>query len=248
MGSLIPTPTDLEICDVLNKRFSTDKDPADPQGRSYIEHLRALFAAEDFLDSKHHLHRVAHRLAVSVTGGPSVPAVKKHRLRWFHLLHKLLPPATAQAIRDVLTTVLKNPNGDIAYAVFLARPAPIGLSFEIYPQNSGQPYVTWDLQGNSYCQVFLDCKVDSELPDPAPGEEHDPPDKDQVEKLIPGPKKKSKKKKYTKKTTKSSAKKSSLKKKKSSVKKKSSAKKKKAVGKKASAKKAKKAKKGRSRR
>ena len=242
MGSLIPTPTDLEICDILNKRFSTKRDPADPQGRSYIEHLRALFAVNNFLDNKHHLHRVAHLLAVSVTGGPSVPAVKKHRLRWFHLLHKLLPRETDQAIRDVLTTVLKNPNGNIAYAVFLARPAPIGLDFEIYPQNSGQPYVTWDPQGNSYCQVFLDCKVDRDLPDPAPGEEHDPPDKDPVEILIPGPKKKSKKKKPAKKTTKSSAKKSSLKKKKSS------AKKKKAVGKKAPAKKAKKAKKGRSRR
>jgi hypothetical protein len=244
MGSLIPTPTDLEICDVLNTRFSTKQDPADPQGRSYIEHLRALFAANNFLDHNHHLHRVAHLLAVSVTGG-SVPTVKKHRLRWFHLLHKLLPPATDQAIRDVLTTVLKNPNGNIAYAIFLARPAPIGLSFEIYPQNSGQPFVRL---GNNYCEVILDCKVDSDLPDPAPGQEHDPPDIDPVEKLIPGPKKKSKKKKHAKKTTKPSAKKSSLKKRKSSVKKKSSAKKKKAVGKKAPAKKAKKAKKGRSRR
>jgi hypothetical protein len=247
MGAFIPTQYDNEICDNLNKRFSTDRDPADPQGRSYIEHLRALFASENFLDSGHHLHRVAHRLAVSVTGGASVPAVKKHRLRWFHLLHKLLPPQTDQAIRDVLTAVLKNPNGNIAYATFLARPAPIGLKFEIYPENSGQPYLTWDSNGNTYCQVFLDCKEDRELPDPSPGEESDPPDPDQnVEKRIPGPRKKHKKvvrkgaKKSAKKATKSSAKKSAPKKKKSSPRRKSSGKK--------AAKKARKAKKAGSRR
>jgi hypothetical protein len=209
MGALIPTQYDNEICDNLNKRFSTDPDPADNQGRSYIGHLRAVFAANNFLDNTHHLHRVAYLLAVSVTGGPSVPASKKHRLRWYHLLHKLLPRDTDRAIRDVLTTILKNPNGDIAYAKFFARPAPIGLDFEIYPQNSGQPYLTWDANGNTYCQVFLDCKVDSALPDPSPGTENDPPDKDQHEKVIPGkkPKKGAKKKGAKKKGAKKSAKK-----------------------------------------
>jgi hypothetical protein len=250
MGALIPTQYDNEICDNLNKRFSTDPDPADTQGRSYIEHLRALFAANNFFDNTHHLHRVAHLLAVSVTGGASVPASKKHRLRWFHLLHKLLPPQTDQAIRDVLTEVLKNPNGNIAYAKFFARPAPIGLKFEVYPQNSGQPYLTRDANGNTYCQVFLDCKDDTELPDPRPGEEHDPPDTDPNEQVIPGPKKKHKKgakkgaKKSAKKVTKSPAKKSAAKKKRYSARK-SAPKKKKSSSKKTPAKKAKK---GRSRR
>lgn len=248
MGAFIPSVPDNEICDALTKRFSADRiRPSQPL--TYIQQLKNH--TENLFDGHHHLHRVAHRLTVSVAGGASVPAVKKHRLRWFHLLHKLLPPETEAAIRKVLMAVL-DPANNIDRAIFSTRPAPIGLAFELYPQNSGQPYIP---AGTNDCLLILECKVDQPLPDPQPGTENDPPDPDNGERRLPvhgKGKAKSSKKPPAKKSSakKPAAKKSKAKKPKA---KKSSAKKaKKSYGKKSAAKKAKKsvkkAKKGKSRR
>ena len=72
MGSFINSQADNEICEVLNKRFSDQVIPGG--GRTYIAALRDHFQKkENFLDANHRLHRVFHRLAISVTGGPRVP-------------------------------------------------------------------------------------------------------------------------------------------------------------------------------
>jgi hypothetical protein len=248
MGAFIPSVSDNEICDALTKRFSDDR-IASTQPLTYIQQLKNH--AENLFDNNHHLHRVAHRLSVSVSGGSSVPAVKKHRLRWFHLLHKLLPPETDAAIRKVLMAVL-DPANNIDKAIFSTRPAPIGLAFELYPQNSGQPYIP---AGTNDCLLILECKVDQPLPDPQPGTENDPPDPDHGEHRIAAPGKRKAKSAKKPPAKKSSAKKSAAKKskaKKSKAKKSSAKKAKKSYGKKTAAKKAKKGvkktKKGKSRR
>ena len=72
MGSFINSQADNEICEVLNKRFSDQVIPGG--GRTYIAALRDHFQKkENFFDANHRLHRVFHRLAISVTGGPRVP-------------------------------------------------------------------------------------------------------------------------------------------------------------------------------
>jgi hypothetical protein len=237
MGSLIPTQADLEICDNLTTRFSIDQVPG--RTLTWLKQIQDHHNKKEKLFGKgRKLVRVAYRLAISVTGGPEVPSVARHRQRWFHLLRALLPPETDTAIRQVLTAIL-DPTNNIP-AKFSTQPAPIGLDFELYPQNSGVPFVQYDNNFNPYYLVMLDCKTDTELKDPT-RPEHDPPDPDQNEQTIAGRLVKRKRERNTKKPTKkSSAKKSSSKK--------SLSKKKKAVGKKAPAKKAKKAKKGRSRR
>jgi outer membrane biosynthesis protein TonB len=241
MGSFIPSTSDLEICDNLNKRFSNQSIPG--KSLTWLQQLQNHNKNEKLFDGKHTLVRVAYRLAFSVAGA-EVPAVRKHRQRWFYLLHKLLPPATDAAIRQVLAAVL-DPANNIAYAKFSTRPAPIGLDFELYPQSTGAPYLQFDANGIQYCMLILECKTDTQLPDPTVPE-NDPPDPNlNVEQPISVQikhkkrKKKAPKKSAAKKSKKSSAKKSSPKKKKSSPKKKkSSAKKKKAAGKKTAARKA----------
>ena len=85
MGSFINSQADNEICEVLNKRFSDQVIPGG--GRTYIAALRDHFQKkENFLDANHRLHRVFHRLAISVTGGPRVPKHNQSRFRWLFLL------------------------------------------------------------------------------------------------------------------------------------------------------------------
>jgi hypothetical protein len=242
MGSFIPSTSDLEICDNLTKRFSNQTIPG--KNLTWLQQLQNHSKKEKLFDTKHTLVRVAYRLAVSVAGA-EVPAVPKHRQRWFHLLRKLLPPATDAAIRTVLAAVL-DPANNIAYATFSTRPAPIGLDFELYPQSTGAPYLQFDGNGNQYCMLILECKTDTQLPDPT-APENDPPDANSNEQPIsvqlgqkmskkPVSKKSAAKKSKAKKSSvkKSSAKKSSPKKKKSSAKKKKAAgKKKKKAAKKA---------------
>lgn len=243
MGSLIPTKSDLEICDTLTKRFSIDQVPG--ENLTWLKQLQNHHKKEKLFGNGRTLVRVAYRLAISVTGGPEVPSIARHRQRWFHLLRALLPPETDAAIRKVLTAIL-DPTNNIP-AKFSTQPAPIGLDFELNPQNSGVPLLQYDDNFNPYYLVMLDCKTDTELKDPT-RPEHDPPDPDQNEQPIAGALVKRRRKRDTKKPTKKSSAKKSSSKKSLPKKKKSSAKKKKAVGKKAPAKKAKKAKKGRSRR
>jgi outer membrane biosynthesis protein TonB len=173
MGSFIPTQADQEICRNLAKRFS---DQLVPSGgaQTYIQQLRSHHGREDLFDGHHHLHRVAHRLAISVTGGPPVPANATSRSRWFHLLRKLLDPRTTKAINTVLKKVLESPS--IAYAVFSTQPAQTVLNFELHPGNTGDPVLALDTNGKVFCQVILDCHDDAPLPTPAPNTEPDPPD------------------------------------------------------------------------
>jgi hypothetical protein len=175
MGSLIPTTSDSEICDNLTKRFSNQKKPN--TNKTWLQHLQDHNSREPLFAPNRKLARVAYRLAVSVAGA-EVPSIKKHRQRWFHLLHKLLPPETDAAIRSVLSAVL-DPANNIPYAIFTTEPAPIGLDFELYPQNSGIPY----LQLDGSCLVNLQCKTDTELPDPTTPES-DPPPSDPNEQTI----------------------------------------------------------------
>ncbi len=86
MGGYINSQADAEICEVLNKRFSND---LNANGDSYLKELRTFFnGKEKLFNNSHKLNRVFHRLAISVTGGTSVPKHDHSRWRWFHLLKK----------------------------------------------------------------------------------------------------------------------------------------------------------------
>ncbi|HMI95649.1 MAG TPA: hypothetical protein VK479_04005 [Micropepsaceae bacterium] len=203
MGSFIPTQADQEICRNLAKRFSDQLVPG-AGGKTYIKQLRDHHGRENLFDGNHHLQRVAHRLAISVTGGARVPADATSRSRWFHLLRKLLPPQTTKAINTVLKKVLESPS--ISYAVFSTQPAQTVLNFELHPGNSGDPVLALDANGKVFCQVILDCHDDAPLPTPAPNTEPDPPDPETTpEKPISV----TRKKKYPAKKAKSSKAKSS---------------------------------------
>jgi hypothetical protein len=237
MGSFINSQSDNEICDALTTRFSDDVNPKDHLGRTYIRELRDFFQnKENLFDGNHYLHRVFHRLAISVTGGKSVPKTKNSRLRWLFLLHGNLPAAVDQAIRGQLTAILSpatgaNPAGAVDYVTFntLHVATSTGDQFELYPQNSQMPSTFTDSNNKSYCKVVLECNADQQLAlNPL---EKDPPPKQGGETDISAS--------LGRGTKKSSAKKSSAKK---SAKKKTSAKKKKAAAKSSSAKKARKGK------
>jgi len=142
MGSFINSQSDNEICEVLNKRFSDDVNPNDPQKDTYLNDLRAFFQnTENLFDGNHRLHRVFHRLAITVTGGASVPKTKTSRLRWFHLLHGNLPVAVDNAIRGQLTAILmpfdavNNPAGAVEYVTF---------STAHVATQSGDQFELWD--------------------------------------------------------------------------------------------------------
>jgi hypothetical protein len=199
MGSFINSQADNEICEVLNKRFSDDVNPNDPQKNTYLDDLRAFFQnTETLFDGNHQLHRVFHRLAITVTGGASVPKTKQSRLRWFHLLHGNLPAAVDNAIRGQLTAILSpagaNPAGAVAYVTFSTVHVAThsGDQFELYDganpdganhYNNPIPTPLSDANGKSYCALILQCNVDQYLPDG--GSELDPPKKDGGEKNIP---------------------------------------------------------------
>lgn len=202
MGAFIASQADLEICNNLTTRFSDRPKPGDPRHRTYIQQLRDHNGREPLFDTSHSLPRVAYRLAVSVTGGPPVPANKTSRLRWTFLLRRGLPQATKAAIRKVLKAVLK-PNSAIAYATFATRHIPTrSQTFELFPENDGTPVLSQDANGKTYCQLILDCHTDAPLPDPAPGTEPDPPTADPGETPISALKRKKKiAKKYAAKKT-----------------------------------------------
>ena len=217
MGGFINSQSDNEICEVLNKRFSDD---VNANGQTYLDELRQFFRnKEKLFSNSHKLNRIFHRLAISVTGGASVPKTKNSRLRWFHLLKGNLPAAVDQAIRGQLTAILSpaspgNPAGGAEYVTFstVHQPTTTGDQFELFDANSSTPTVLSDANGKSYCTIILQCNVDKALDD-APGE-NDPPASDgNVEKgLIPFAKPKPiKKKSPPKKSAKKSVKKVSKK-------------------------------------
>src|SRR5712692_7212938 len=180
MGGFINSQADNEICEVLNKRFSDDVNPI--TGQIYIAELRQFFQqAENLFDDNHHVHRVFHRLAVSVTGGTRIPRAKKSRFRWLFLLSKKIPQAVIQAIKGQLTSILSpfsggNPAGATNYATFLTRHVQTGTgTFELSPQNSTTPTIFHDANGKTYCTIVLECNVDAALPD---NDETDPPNAD----------------------------------------------------------------------
>jgi hypothetical protein len=181
MGGFINSQSDNEICQVLNKRFSDD---VNANGQTYLDELRQFFQnKEKLFTNSHKLNRIFHRLAISVTGGASVPKTKKSRLRWFHLLKGNLPAAVDQAIRDQLTAILgpaspANPAGGADYVIFstVHQPTTTGDQFELFDTNSSTPTVLSDANGKSYCAIVLQCNVDKALGD-APGE-NDPPGSD----------------------------------------------------------------------
>jgi hypothetical protein len=183
MGSFIGSQADNAICDVLITRFSNQTNPHDAQHRTYIRQLRDHFNnSENIFDGNHHLHRVFHRLAISVTGGARVPSDSKSRHRWLHLLHGNLPANTEAAIRAVLSAVLAS-NSTVDYVIFSTRHVPtVSGSFELFPQNSGIPDTHTDANGKNYCNVILECNADVPLPD-APNEQ-DPPASDGNEKPV----------------------------------------------------------------
>jgi hypothetical protein len=183
MGGFINSQADSEICEVLNKRFSDQINPNDAQRRTFIAELRDHFQnREHFLDGNHHLHRVFHRLAISVTSGVRVPKRNQSRFRWLFLLRSSLPPAVTRAIKGQLTAILSpasgaNPAGGIDYATFLTRHVATSTgTFELWSQNSTTPVVYSDANGKSYCKIVLECNTDAALPD-SPNET-DPPNPD----------------------------------------------------------------------
>jgi hypothetical protein len=192
MGGYINSRADSEICEVLNKRFSDDVNPKDPQNRTYLDELRDFVQhTEHLFDGNHYLHRVFHRLAVSVAGGNSVPKDPISRKRWLFLLHGNLPQAVDKAIRDQLTAILSpfdplnNPAGGVAYVTFATvhLATSTGLQFELFDKNSSKPNISKDANGKSYCTVILECNADQPLaynpqekdPPPKPGGETDIP-------------------------------------------------------------------------
>jgi hypothetical protein len=183
MGGFINSKADAEICEVLNKRFSDD---VNANGQSYLDELRQFFQnKENLFSNNHKLNRVFYRLAISVTGGPSVPTVKKSRLRWFHLLKGNLPVAVDQAIRGQLTAILSpgNSASNVKYVTFstIHQPTTTGDQFELFDQNSTTPTVSSDANGTSYCSIILQCNIDQPLSD-APGESDPPPSDGATEK------------------------------------------------------------------
>ena len=240
MGSFINSQTDNEICEVLNKRFSDQVIPGG--GRTYIAALRDHFQnKENFLDASHRLHRVFHRLAISVTGGSRVPRQNQSRFRWLFLLRSgetpngHLPAAVTQAIKGQLAAILGpanvHPAGAVDYVTFLTRhvQTSTGAQFELWSQNSAVPQIYTDANGKRYCKIVLECNTSVKLPDSS--NETDPPTADGGETNISAAKKPSAKKSSAKKSAakKSAAKKSAAKKstaKKSSRKKKAAKKRK----------------------
>jgi hypothetical protein len=227
MGGFINSQADNEICEVLNKRFSDQVVPGG--GQTYLAALRNHFqTSENFLDGNHHLHRLFHRLAISVTGGASVPKHNKSRFRWLFLLRKNLPGAVTTAIKGQLGAILgpasAHPAGAVDYVTFLTRHVTTGTgTFELWSQNSTVPVIYNDANGKKYCKIVLECNTDAPLPDNA--NEPDPPAADGGESNISA---------VTKPSARSRTRKSATKK--------AAAKKKKAAGKKAVTKKAKKGK------
>ena len=211
-GGFINSQADNEICEVLNKRFSDQVIPSG--GRTYIAVLRDHFQnRENFLDGNHHLHRVFHRLAISVTGGSRVPKYNQSRYRWLFLLRTNLPAAVIAAIKGQLAAILgpanAHPAGAVDYVTFLTRHVKTGTgTFELWSQNSTVPVIYNDANGKSYCKMVLECNTDEALPDSM--NETDPPTADGGETNISVAKKSSAKKSAAKK---SAAKKSSRKKK-----------------------------------
>jgi hypothetical protein len=215
LGGFINSQSDNEICEVLNKRFSDEINPNDPQRRTYLNGLRDFFQRRERLfDPPRRLNRIFHRLARSVTGGRSVPKNLNSRLRWFHLLRRDLPPAVDQAIRDQLTAILSpataaNPAGAVAYVSFSTAhmPTTTGLQFELFDRNSSTPAVRTDANNKSYCPIILQCNVDQQLvldptePDPPP----DPGNETPIPFAKPAAKKKGTKKNKKKKTVKAKA-------------------------------------------
>lgn len=223
MGSFINSQSDNEICEVLNKRFSDQVIPGG--GRTHIAALRDHFQnKENFLDANHHLHRVFHRLAVSVTGGSRVPKHNPSRFRWLFLLRSgetpngHLPAAVAQAIKSQLTAILGpasvHPAGAVDYVTFLTRhvQTSTGAQFELWSNNSATPQIYTDANGKRYCKIVLECNTSVKLPDSS--NETDPPTADGGETNISVAKKSSTKKSAAKKSAakKSSAKRSAAKK------------------------------------
>ena len=232
MGGFINSQADAEICEVLNKRFSDD---VNAQGQTYLDELRQFFQnKENLFDNNHKLNRAFYRLAISVTGGASVPKIKHSRWRWYHLLKVNLPKAVEQAIRDQLTAILSpsagNPAGGVDYVTFSTVHAAThsGDQFELWDgviggapashYNSSVPTPLSDANGNTYCALILECNVDQALPD-APGEDDPPKSDGNVEKgsvpfvklKLPAKKPSPKKKKSVKKGSKKAAKKAAKK-------------------------------------
>jgi hypothetical protein len=185
MGGFINSQADNEICEALNKRFSDEVNPNDPQRRTYIALLRDHFQnRENFLNGNHHLHRVFHRMALNVTGR-RVPRNNQSRFRWLFLLRSNLPAAVKQAIKGQLTAILSpvtpgNPAGAVDYATFSTRHIATGTgTFELWPQNSTVPTIQTDANRKRYCTIILECHADVPLPD-SPNET-DPPTPDNGE-------------------------------------------------------------------
>jgi hypothetical protein len=229
MGGFINSQADIEICEVLNKRFSDDVKPNDPQRRTFIALLRDHFQRENLFGPNRKLHRVFHRLAVNVTGGVKIPRNKQSRFRWHFLLRSTLPAAAGQAIRGQLSAILSpasatNPAGSVAYATFSTRHVATATgTFELYPQNSTVPTVQTDANGKRYCAIILDCHEDVALPD-SPNET-DPPDPDNGETTFAVPRSSAKKSAKKSAAKKAPAKKSAVKPKKKTATKKRKAKK-----------------------
>ena len=126
MGGFINSQSDAEICEVLNKRFSDNVNVNDPaKSEPIFEELRDFFQnKEDLFDNGHHLHRVFHRLAISVsTGGASVPKTKKSRLRWFFLLQRQPTYGRRKSDKRPTNSHLEfsyqaNPAGAVDYVTF----------------------------------------------------------------------------------------------------------------------------------
>src|ERR1700688_2584126 len=98
MGGLINSQSDNEICEVLNKRFSDD---VNANGQTYLDELRQFCRnKEKLFSNSHKLNRIFHRLAISVTGGASVPKTKNSLFRWFHFRKGNQPAARGRAIRS----------------------------------------------------------------------------------------------------------------------------------------------------
>jgi hypothetical protein len=229
MGSFISSQADAEICEVLNKRFSDEVNPNDPQQRTYLNELRNFIQhTEDLFDTHHHLHRTYHRLAVAVAGSPGVPRDRSSRLRWFHLLNGNLPQSVEKAIRGQLSAILgppaADPAGTVDYVTFstVHQATNSHAQFELFDNthhDNPKPAPQTDANNKTYCALILLCNVDQELPN-GPLEDDPPQSEPGGENQIPFAKQKKppgkrprakksavKKKKAAKKVSKKAAKK-----------------------------------------
>lgn len=154
MGALLPNNNDGEVIDRLNKVF----------GKDGIKRVRRFTqsSGDDLFGSGRHLHRIAHRLKIFPSSGPTAKG------RWYVFLRDLIGDQNRLEILQAIKDAVSDPGcvGIHFWARFSPGiPAP-GYKADISPK---QP----DAQGKFWITITLLC--DHEIDPQLPGDARKPP-------------------------------------------------------------------------